>query len=224
MGREKRREPRFVVEGLQGHMTFASEVEILNMSLSGVALRTDRRLVIGSEYQLRLEGAGGGGMNVKGVVVWCALESRRKDTRGDDILIYSAGLRFAGVINDALSALLEFLDRHKVHPEQRTGGTRFEIEATGRALLDVPHPFRVKVLSLTGMLAQATASLDLDHVLPMELSLDEGDPLRFDGRVAYCTEVDLDQGTQYEIGVEFVHMPPDDRARLEAYVERLKVR
>jgi len=224
MGREKRREPRFVVEGLQGHMTFASEVEILNMSLSGVALRTDRRLVIGSEYQLRLEGAGGNGLNVKGVVVWCALESRRKDTRGDDILIYSAGLRFAGVINDALSALLEFLDRHKVHPEQRTGGTRFEIEATGRALLDVPHPFRVKVLSLTGMLAQATASLDLDHVLPMELSLDEGDPLRFDGRVAYCTEVDLDQGTQYEIGVEFVHMPPDDRARLEAYVERLKVR
>ena len=79
MGRDKRREPRFVVEGLQGHMTFASEVEILNMSLSGVALRTDRRLVIGNEYQLRLEADGGHGLNLKGVVVWCALEARRKD-------------------------------------------------------------------------------------------------------------------------------------------------
>lgn len=224
MGRDKRREPRFVVEGLQGHMTFASEVEILNMSLSGVALRTDRRLVIGNEYQLRLEADGGHGLNLKGVVVWCALEARRKDTRGEDILIYSAGLRFAGVISDALAALLGFLDQHKVHPEQRTGGTRFEIEATGRALLDVPHPFRVKVLSLTGMLAQASASLEIEKVLPMELSLHDGEPLRFEGRVAYCTEVDLDQGTQYEIGVEFVQMPSDDRNRLEDYVERLKAR
>jgi PilZ domain len=224
MGREKRREPRFVVEGLQGHITFASEVEVLNMSLSGVALRTDRRLTMGHEYQLRLESENGQGLTLKGVVVWCALEARRKDTRGEDILIYSAGLRFAGVISDALAALLGFLDQHKVHPEQRTGGTRFEIEATGRALLDVPHPFRVKVLSLTGMLAQATASLDLDSVLPMELSLDEGDPLRFEGRIAYCTEVDLDQGTQYEIGVEFVQMPVEDRGRLESYVERLKSR
>jgi Tfp pilus assembly protein PilZ len=194
------------------------------MSLSGVALRTDRRLVIGNDYQLRLEGERGDGLNVKGAVVWCALETRRKDTRGEDILIYSAGLRFSGVMSEALTELLGFLDRHKVHPEQRTGGTRFEIEATGRALLDVPQPFRVKVLSLTGMLAQASAGLDLDDVLPMELSLDEGEPLRFEGRVAYCTEVDLEQRTQYEIGVEFVHMPPDDRARLEAYVEQLKGR
>lgn len=205
-------------------MTFASEVEVLNMSMSGVALRTDRRLTIGHDYQLRLDSDSGHGLSVHGIVVWCALETRRKDTRGDDILIYSAGLRFAGVMSEALQELLGFLDLHKAHPEQRTGGTRFEIEATGRALLDVPHPFRVKVLSLTGMLVHATASLDLGTVLPMELSLESGEPLRFEGRVAYCTEVDLEQGTLFEIGVEFVRMPPEDRLRLEAYVERLKTR
>ncbi len=224
MGREKRRAARFVVGGLHGHMTSASEVEVLNMSVSGVALRTDRRLSIGQEYKLRLDSETGDGLTLRGVVVWCALESRRKDTRGEDILIYSAGLRFAGVMNEAMQALFDFLDRHKAHPDQRTGGTRFEIEATGRALLDVPHPFRVKVLSLTGMLAQADAGLELDVVLPMELSLDEKEPLRFEGRVAYSTEVDLDQGTQFEIGVEFVRMPADDRLRLETYIELLKAR
>jgi hypothetical protein len=224
-GREKRREGRFVVEGLQGHMTFASEVELLNMSVSGVALRTDRRLSIGQRYQLRLESASGvPPLTLHGIVVWCALEARRKDTRGEDILIYSAGLRFADVISDSMQALLNFLDQHKVHPDQRTGGTRFEIEATGRTLLDVPHPFKVKVLSLTGMLALATGPLELERELPMELSFDEGEPLSFEGRVAYCTEVDLDEGPEFEIGIEFVKMAPDERARLEAYIERLKAR
>ncbi len=205
-------------------MTFASEVEVLNMSLSGVALRSDRRLAIGHDYQLRIVNEGGRGLTLQGVVVWCSLESRRKNSKGDDILIYSAGLRFAGLISEGLASLMGFLDDHKVHPEQRTGGTRFEIEATGRALLEVPHPFRVRVLSLTGMLVHATASLDLGTVLPMELSLHAGDPLRFEGRVAYCTEVDLEGATLYEIGVEFVRMPPDDRNRLEAFVEELKNR
>ncbi|HET7291118.1 MAG TPA: PilZ domain-containing protein [Vicinamibacteria bacterium] len=222
-GAEHRREARFVVEGLQGKMTFASEVAILNMSMSGVAIRTDRRLNIGHEYQMRLE-AEGEGLNLRGIVVWCSLESRRKNTRGEDILIYSAGLRFTNVMSEALQNLITFLDRHKRHPDQRTGGTRFEIDATGRALLDVPQPFRVKVLSLTGMLAQSATALTLEAIVPMELSLDEGGPLGFEGRVAYCTEVDLDGGPVFEIGVEFVRMLEEDLGRIEAYIERLKTR
>ena len=220
-GSNKRREARFIVEGLSGRMTFASEVSILNMSLSGVAIRTDRRLNIGHEYQLRLE-ADGEGVNLRGAVVWCSLESRRKDTRGEDILIYSAGLRFTNVMSEALQNLILFLDHHKRHPDQRTGGTRFEIDATGRALLDVPQPFRVKVLSLTGMLAQSAGSLALETVVPMELSLDDGDPVVIDGRVAYCTVVDLEEGPVFEIGDEFVRMIEEDRGRIETYIERLK--
>jgi Tfp pilus assembly protein PilZ len=222
-GSNKRREPRFVVEGLQGKMTFASEVSILNMSLSGVAIRTDRRLNIGTEYQLRLEN-GTDSLNVRGTVVWCSLESRRKDTRGEDILIYSAGLRFTNVMTEALQNLMTFLEHHKRHADQRTGGVRFEIDATGRALLDVPQPFRVKVLSLTGMLVQSVTRLDLETVIPMELLLDEGSPLIFDGRVAYCTEVDLDDGTVFEIGIEFAQMPDSDSSRIDTYIERLKAR
>ena len=222
-GPNKRREPRFIVEGLSGKMTFASEVNIINMSLSGVAIRTDRRLNIGHEYQLRLE-AEGEGVNLRGAVVWCSLESRRKDTRGDDILIYSAGLRFTNVMTEALQNLMTFLSHHKRHADQRTGGTRFEIDATGRSLLDVPQPFRVKVMSLNGMLAQSPSSLALETVVPMELSLDEGEPLLFKGRVAYCTEVDFEDGPVFEIGIEFVEMDEADRNRIEAYIERLKNR
>ena len=52
---EQRRAPRFVVEGIQGTMTSASQVEILNMSISGAAIRLDRNLRVGGEYSLRLE-------------------------------------------------------------------------------------------------------------------------------------------------------------------------
>ena len=91
-------------------------------------------------------------------------------------------------------------------------------------LLDVPQPFRVKTLSLNGMLAQSPNPLALETVMPMELSLDEGEPVLFEGRVAYCTEVDLEEGAVYEIGVEFVAMPEENRGRVETYIQRLKAR
>jgi len=80
----KRRHPRLVVEGVHGKMVFASQVEILNLSLGGVALTADRRLNIGGEYTLKLALAGET-LDIKGIVVWSALSGLRKSGEGEGV-------------------------------------------------------------------------------------------------------------------------------------------
>src|SRR3974390_3774781 len=103
---DKRRQPRFLVEGLHGRMTFASQVEILNMSLSGVAIKVDRRLNIGAEYSPKLE-VQERTVSVKGVIVWSVLSEMRKGPDGEDRVVYSAGMRFSDVMTPRHGELLE---------------------------------------------------------------------------------------------------------------------
>jgi len=54
---ERRQHKRFIVEGMDIHskMLFATEVNLLTISLGGASISLYRRLSIGSEYTLRIE-------------------------------------------------------------------------------------------------------------------------------------------------------------------------
>jgi hypothetical protein len=217
---EQRRAPRFVVEGIQGTMTSASQVEILNMSISGAAIRLDRNLRVGGEYSLRLE-LNDTVLAVKGVVVWSVLSEIQKGREDETKPFYSAGMKFKDILSQRLMELLEFIDQHKIVQENRLGGLRFHIDAPGKALLDVPQSYRVRVISLSGLLMETDQPLDLRHDYPMEVTLESGDVLRFTGRVAYCGAPAEGAPKRYEIGVAFADMPPADRARLAKFIETL---
>ena len=216
----RRRESRFSVEGVQGKMTFASDVEILNMSLSGCALKLDRRLRIGGDYNLKLE-IEDQTIPVQAKVVWESLCEVRKELNGDTRPVYSAGLRFSDLLGEPVRALLAFIDRHKLVEEKRLGGLRFHIDAPGQALLDVPVEYRVRVISLSGMLIHTDMLLELDSRYAMEVTLGDGRPLALQGRVAYRQRTDGAPDAPYEIGIEFVDLAAADRRRLEAYLRKL---
>jgi len=217
--KDHRRQPRFSVEGLHGRMTFASEVEIVNMSLSGVALKLDRRLNIGSEYTLKLE-VSERTLAVKGLIVWSALDDRRKNAKGEDVLVYSAGMKFTDVLTQRLIELVAFIDQNKLIEEKRLGGLRFYIDAPGKALLDVPRPYHVKVISIRGMLIEADYALDLEARCPMEMTMREGEPpLEFVGRVAFCGPTGSEGRNQ--LGIEFVELSSVDQKRLDAFIQSL---
>lgn len=55
--KNKREHTRFDLIDLQGKMTLANKVEIVDISLGGVALKVDRKLDIGREYMIKLGGA-----------------------------------------------------------------------------------------------------------------------------------------------------------------------
>ena len=216
----KRRHPRLVVEGVHGKMVFASQVEILNLSLGGVALTADRRLNIGGEYTLKLALAGET-LDIKGIVVWSALSGLRKSGEGEGVPEYSAGLRFNDIFTERLLRLLTFIDRHKVFDEHRVGGLRFRIDAPGKALLDSPGEYRVRLISRSGMLIETQQPLTLDQVYPMEVSPLDAESIHFEGRVASALEVDDEAPSHYEFGIEFVALAAEEDLKLQAFIEAL---
>lgn len=216
----KRRHPRFVVEGVHGRMVFASQVEILNLSLGGVAIRADRRLNIGGEYTLKLE-LGGEGIEIKGQVVWSVVSGVRKAAESETVPEYSAGLRFKDVFTERLLKLMAFIDRNKVFEEHRVGGLRFRIDAPGKALLDSPEEYRVRLISRSGMLIETQRALEPGKVYPMEIAPPGAETIRFDGRVASAVEIETDAPPHFEFGIEFLALAPADDARLQDFIESL---
>lgn len=216
----KRHHPRFIVEGVQGRMVFASQVEVLNLSLGGVAIKADRRLNIGGEYTLKLELVGES-VDIRGVVVWSVVSGMHKDGDSDTVPEYSAGLRFKDIFTERLLRLMAFIDRHKVFEEHRVGGLRFRIDAPGKALLDSPEEYRVRLISRSGMLIETQHALELDRVYPMEISPPGTEAIHFEGRVASAVEVGTESPALCEYGIEFVALPSDDDARLQAFIEAL---
>jgi hypothetical protein len=217
---EQRRAPRFVVEGIHGTMTSASQVEVLNMSISGAAIRLDRNLRVGGEYSLRLE-LNDTVLAVKGIVVWSVLSEIQKGREDETKPFYSAGMKFKDILSQRLMELLEFIDQHKIVQENRLGGLRFHIDAPGKALLDVPTTYRVRVISLSGLLMETEQPLELRQDYPMEVTLDSGEAFRFKGRIAYCSAPVDPASQRYQIGVAFVEMTAADRARLGKFIESL---
>jgi Tfp pilus assembly protein PilZ len=218
-GKEKRRRhPRFTVEDVRGHLVLSSNVEVLNLSMGGVAIRADRRLNIGSEYTLKLE-MDDRFIAVAGVVVWSVLTAVRK-ARGEDVPQYSAGLKFAGVLTDKLQGLIEFIDENKLVEEHRLAGLRFQVEAPGKAVLDTLESYRVRLISLSGMLIEADRAMDVERVYAMFFP-HRGERVSFSGRVASCTEANGDGPRRYRIGIAFLEMAGADRRRLESFVTSL---
>jgi PilZ domain-containing protein len=218
---EHRLHARFTVEGVHGKMTLASHVDILNMSISGVAIKVDRALRVGGEYALNLQ-LQDRQLNVHALVVWCVLGEIKKGAQGEALPVYSAGMKFTDVLSPKLMELITFIDKHKIVEEHRLGGLRVHIDAPGKALLDVPHVYRVKVISLSGMLIEMEDALELERICPMEIAIREGaTPIRFTGRIVYCVEA-VDRDTRkHEIGVSFEEIDLEEKKRLAEYIDSI---
>jgi hypothetical protein len=216
-GPDQRRHPRFTVEDVEGQVVVASKVEILNLSLGGVAIRADRRLNIGAAYTLKLE-MGDRFVAMPGVVVWSTLSGLRRG-KGDGGTEYSAGLRFTAAMTDKIAGLMEFIDEHRLVEEHRLAGLRFQVEAPGKAVLDALEGCHIRQISRSGMLIEADRGLDLDRVYAMSFQTPRAEQVAVAGRVASCQEKGGPH--RYRIGVAFVDMAAPDRERLDAFVNSL---
>lgn len=217
---ERRRYPRFTVENIHGRLIAESEVDILNMSISGAAIKVERRLTMGAHYNLKLD-RDGSVITVGTEVVWSVLTEFRKGDEGEEVPVYSAGLKFLDVLTPRITELLAFIDAHKIIDEKRLGGLRLHIDAPGKAALDYPEGYQVLVLSRTGMLIETHHVVNVDGICAMEVTLPDGATLRFSGRVVTVKERADEVRPRREIGIEFVDMPEADGARLAKYLETL---
>jgi Tfp pilus assembly protein PilZ len=214
---ERRREARFDVETGHGTMLSTSPVEILNMSLGGLAFRTETRLQIGEEYTVTLDVAGKT-VKVRGIVAWSVLgglESRG----GETVPVYSVGMKFHGPLSEAEEGFLDPVPVNAVAVEQRLAGVRFHLD--GQASIAHPLRYTVRVISMHGMLIEIDHPMKVDEVLPLEVSLEDEDTIHARGRVASCHERLQQHPKHYDIGFEFMEMAPEDRERLARVVKAL---
>ena len=223
---DKRRHKRFRLDLMEinGKMILADRVEIIDISIGGVALKTDRRLNVGKEYLLKL-GDKGKSIDVKGIIVRCELSKIEERCNGEKVSIYTAGMMFKDVSPDTIADFLNSIEQDKKEAmpvmADRRFAVRFYITTPWEKTLCFPAQFKVKEISLSGMLIQTDQALGIESMIPMGLSLKADSPVNFIGRVASCRVTEDTGQAQYEIGVEFKDLTDTDRTSLKTFIDYL---
>ena len=226
MIQDKRRHKRFrldVVE-INGKMILAQKVEIIDISQGGIGLNTDRRLNVGKEYLIKLEDKGSL-IDVKGIIVRCELSKIEERNSGERVPIYTAGMMFKDVPLNKITDLLNSIEKHKKKEAlviaDRRLAVRFYITTPWEKTLSFPTQFKVKDISLSGMLIQTEEALEIGCMIPMGLSLKADNPVNFIGKVASCRIARDRETAFYEIGVEFADLTDEGRTLLKQFIDYL---
>lgn len=222
-----RRYKRYRLEFVEinGQLTMASEVSILDISMGGVSLRADKRLNIGGRYLLRLEDKELR-VSVKCEVAWARLSGAKQSTEGESIPLYTAGMKFVDLSDEKRAELLGFvecIEREEVQKaNDRRQHVRFNIKMPGMAILNFPADYNVRTISLSGMLIESDQVLESEIRVPMVLSLHDDQSIDFLGRVVSCTLKEEDSGDKYQIGIEFINLTNEARDMLASFISLLQ--
>jgi hypothetical protein len=220
---DTRRHKRFRLGSreLNGHMTFASEVSILDIGMGGVSVKADKRMNIGGKYILKLE------VNKKldsftCEVAWARMIGTKKSAAGEIVPVYTAGMKFVGLSPENASDLQGFVEtignEEVVGGDDRRQHARFPARAPGIALLNFPSDYRAKTISLSGMLIESGEAAESESRVPMALSLQDGRRIDFLGRIVSCQPRDEDGTQRYHIGIEFIELTDAARDALAAFI------
>lgn len=222
-----RRHRRFAVDvmDIRSNAVYASEVVIIDISITGVSLLTDRKLERGMEYSLRILN-NDLDLPIRGTVIWC-MENATAEKRNEDAhLKYAAGLQFADLKQETISRLVRFIliqTHRQVKVHEKSGlRCRMRVPLDGRemAVLNIAETYRVKKLSLGGLLIESKHSLESGTRIHMGITMQGNTHLSFTGRVTSCM-VSHDDASHFEVGIEFIEMPEPDRGTLKEFIRRL---
>ncbi len=230
---EKRRHKRYALDvyDIHSEMLFAKEVNILDISISGVSLRADKRMDINREYTLKIRSKEKL-LILKGQVIWSLLSGSRQGERGDSIPIYTAGLKFTDIATEKMKEVVDFIEAHKRAKDRQEDVyqlsglrlfTRFQIESPEElTILHCYEGCKVKKISLGGMLTESENPLEIESTMPMKLTFPQDKDITFRGRIASCLLIEGSDPESYDIGVEFLEMSDTDKQILTEFIASLE--
>ncbi len=226
---ERRRHKRYKVRDarMSGEMVCLREAQIVDMSVSGIALKVDKQLRVGREYLLNLQG-NGSVITVKAEVVRSTLIESKVSQSGDVVPLYLVGMAFRNINDEVRENLEEFINTRKIE-EKRTGNgkerdgseaqARFRVDAA-TTVLDLKTRCEVKVLSLCGMLIESQNTAGINDTLRMTISLAHGRNVDISGRVVSCRALPH-RGERYEIAIEFMEFSGDGKEILREFLDSI---
>jgi len=218
--RNMRRYKRFKLDliDLTSKMSIIGRVELINISICGVAIKADRKLNIGKECLLLIGYEDKHIINLKGIIVRSELSGIEERAEEGKVTIYSAGILFkdesAGKVKDFLDSIEN--NKKTPVPEQPNWFYRdilFSITTPKEKILNLAAQFGIKDISQSGVIIQTDHKLEIDSMVLMELSLNFCDPVSFMGKVVSCRMTQDKVYGKYDIGVEFSLLTDRDRGR-----------
>ena len=122
---EKRQHQRYYIydRNINIEIDCANEVEVIDLSLGGISLKTDIQLQAGNQYILRLIKKGHV-FTVRGDVKWSSLSEYKKYIVPNKLFtvfhnglipIYSSGMQFAKISEKQLTEIMQLIDEHGYH-------------------------------------------------------------------------------------------------------------
>jgi Tfp pilus assembly protein PilZ len=228
----ERRYKRYKVDFLKisSKMVLAKHVRVINISVGGVAVRTDKKLSVGSQYRLTIEGKSMT-FTANGKVVWSFLTETIKDDLGNVIPIYTAGMQFVDLTDEKIREVSAFLEAHceeeeeKVQAYKKTGTrlyVRFSNVEETQATVFFHEKYLIKKLSLGGMLIKSEHLLEVGKSIQMEIFLLGDEHINLTGRVASCVAIAGEEQKIYDIGIEFVRISDNNVRILKTIIKRLE--
>jgi hypothetical protein len=218
---DNRRYKRYFVDGMHGNLLYSSDIEVLNISIDGAAIETTKRVELNREYTFKIQYKDAN-LTLKGRVVWAILISKEKKDSKTAVPVYRAGVAFADTLSEKANMLLDFIEEHKIKTfESRLGTVRFKISNTDNIKIDLPYKYKVKKISLAGMLAETEYPMEIDSDHDIELFLNDN-VINIVGRIANCEKLEEGKVVIYNTGIEFMQISDRDIKLLENYLETLE--
>ena len=214
---ENRRCKRYEVGGIRGNVLNTTDVDVLNISIDGAAIETPRRLEINREYAFKIRSENSF-LQIKAQVVWAVLVSKGAKGSRTATPVYRAGLKFTEVLSEKADTLRHFIEENRAEPyEHRLEGVRFTIASSNKVKLEYPYEYKVKKISLSGMLIETEYPLapGSEHVIELFICDEE---VNIVGRVVNCERSDSEPGVRYDIGIEFVTVLAEDKLILKKFL------
>lgn len=216
-----RKHPRYIVVdmGVTVKTLFHEAVELLDISIGGVSIRSSRRFRMEGEYVFKFD-LKERAVLIKGVIVWEKLTGTKKISEGEAMPVYTAGVKFKDAVTDKAAELAKFLaDKLK---ERMLTGVRIKFHTPESTLLSFRETCVVKDLSMGGMQVAIGQKPSLESAFSFELILTENEnSIHGTGRVAHCIEPTGEIPQEWCVGVEFLDMGDEDKLRLRRFLEVL---
>jgi hypothetical protein len=217
-----RRYQRYKVDlmSISGKMARTAEVKLLGISTDEVTLKADMRLNLGSHYTLKLHG-NSRSIVMNGTVLGSLLTETKKGSSGDVIPLYKATMKLGRVSPEALQQLTALIESSITASSDGTHSITADAEGNERALLHFPEGYKVKQISVGGMLIETESAAARESRFPMEIFLTKKQTIMFYGRVASCLRIPGKTPERYNIGIEFQDMKQQDRENLAEFIQTL---
>lgn len=223
----ERRFKRFKLDvtELDGKMLLTSNVEVLNLSAGGASVRSEGELPVGKELLITFAEKGKK-TGIQGIVVQSASSGTGKGAGGKDVAFFITNIRFQAGQARQIASVIGSRERQREDSapvaDDRRRDVRFHMTIPLESVLSHTARFRVKQMSMSGMLVQSEQPMEINSTIPMDLSL-AGGRVNFIGRVVSCRTAETDGKNWHDIGVEFLELTDEGRTLLEKFLEGLAV-